>query len=72
ITMTESKKCHKDSDCKHKIPCAIPVACLYGGCVCTLMAFANRSFSACKLMCAQLGKNTISHFDSSHCVCGDK
>lgn len=68
MTMTESKRCHKDSDCKNKVPCAIPVACLYGGCVCTL----KQSFSACKLMCAQQGKNTINRFDSDHCVCGVK
>lgn len=70
--MTESKwrSCHKDSDCKDAQPCPIPLACLYGGCVCTAV-FPNLS-SSCQIICGQLGKKAINHHESSHCVCSDK
>ncbi|ESQ39836.1 hypothetical protein EUTSA_v10001205mg [Eutrema salsugineum] len=70
ITMTESK-CHNNRDCKYvKQPCPVPLACLFGSCICP---WKNQSkFSTCQIICAHSKEKFITIHDSSTCVCGDK
>ncbi|CAN7079131.1 unnamed protein product [Brassica oleracea var. botrytis] len=72
ITMTESK-CQGNIDCReepHKQPCPVPLACLFGSCVCPWKS--HSTFSPCQIKCAHSGKKVVDLYDSDHCVCGDK
>ncbi|KAF3485138.1 hypothetical protein F2Q69_00055472, partial [Brassica cretica] len=60
ITMTESK-CQGNIDCReepHKQPCPVPLACLFGSCICPWKS--HSTFSPCQIKCAHSGKKSES------------
>ncbi|KAL0737287.1 hypothetical protein Bca4012_013497 [Brassica carinata] len=64
MTTTESK-CHRDIDCKKvKQPCPGPLACLYGGCVCTFLD-KPLDIPTTTIKCAHSGGKVIDLHDSS-------
>ncbi|KAF8118528.1 hypothetical protein N665_0004s0013 [Sinapis alba] len=65
MTTTESK-CHRDQDCKNvKLPCPGPLACLYGGCVCTYQLDKPLDIPNTQIKYAHSGEKVINLHDSS-------
>lgn len=68
--MIESRDCYTNDDCKDAQPCPVPLACLFGSCVCP---WKNHSkHSTCQIICTRLERKVINSYDFSPCVCNDK
>ncbi|CAN8267247.1 unnamed protein product [Cochlearia groenlandica] len=70
ITLMTESKCHNNGDCKYaKQPCPVPLACLFGSCICPWKDMST--FSTCQTICAFSNKKVIKLQDSTSCVCSD-
>ncbi|XP_019087062.1 PREDICTED: putative defensin-like protein 303 [Camelina sativa] len=71
IQMIESRDCYTNDDCKGVQPCPVPLACVFGNCICPWKNQSKLS-STCQIICARLEKKAINSYDASPCVCIDK
>ncbi|EOA14442.1 hypothetical protein CARUB_v10027645mg [Capsella rubella] len=70
VEIIESRNCEINDDCKGWQPCPVPLACVFGNCICPWKNQSNL-LTACEILCASLGKKAKNPF-SSPCICIDK
>ncbi|CAH8278026.1 unnamed protein product [Arabidopsis lyrata] len=68
IRLIESR-CYTNDDCKDAQPCPVPLACLFGSCICP---WKSRSkLPICQIICAHLDKRAGNSYDHT-CGCNYK
>ncbi|EOA28653.1 hypothetical protein CARUB_v10024875mg [Capsella rubella] len=67
VETIESRNCEINDDCKDRQPCSVPLACVFGNCICPSKNQSKIFIPPCPIVCARIGEKTLNQWPP--CVC---